>query len=338
MGAFSGKILDALRSIAVSLQLSMLIPATLLVVGITWLIYPTLLTDDAVWVVAFLVITISYLLNAFNAPIIRLFEGYIGMDSVPFRVLRENQLRQFYRHHHRVYRYVKTINEIAMIEHEWEHDAKLTDQRAREIKRWQQALRDRAAHELERLELRYPPTPDRILPTGLGNTIAAWELYPERRYYLDGVNLWPRFAPVLLDKKYGTFVESEKDIFNFLLNLLLVSLIIWPGAFIAFALTGWPLAGLVFLLMPIFGYIVYRGTCIAAVNWGVTFKVAYDLYRLDLQKALKLKLPKRAKLSDERAMWRGISEFLVYGRLRNFKEFDYVTPNTESDRSSAKEQ
>jgi hypothetical protein len=116
-----------------------------------------------------------------------------------------------------------------------------------------------------------------------------------------------------------------------------VSIIVWLCGFIVFALTGRPLAGLVFLLMPIFGYVVYRGTCIAAVNWGETFKVAYDLYRLDLQKALKLKLPKRAKLSDERDMWRGISEFLAYGRLENFKEFDYVTPNTDTDLSSAKE-
>lgn len=79
MTVFETKIADLLRSIASSLQLSMLLPAASLVGGLLWLLLPSALKGNSGLSVAIslAVITVSYLLHAFNMVIIRAFEGYI---------------------------------------------------------------------------------------------------------------------------------------------------------------------------------------------------------------------------------------------------------------------
>jgi hypothetical protein len=337
MPTFETKIVDVLRSVASSLQLSMLIPAIFLVGGLVWLLIPSVITGNTVVAISLPVITVSYLLNAFNMVIIRALEGYIMADSAPLRVLRAYQLQRFYRHHHRLYQYKQNIAGIEKLENEWQHKRRLSHSRQKHLEQWQRGWKDRISHEQERLGERYPPTPDRILPTGLGNAIAAFELYPERRYRIDMAELWPRFVPTLLEKRYAVFIESEKAILDFFLNLLLVSGIIWVASVIVFACTGRLEAGLLFALLPFSAYLLYKGSCVAATNWGTTVKSAFDLYRYELKKALNLQLSEGAELSDEREMWRGISEFLAYGGLENFEGFDYTLMYTEIEKSSQKE-
>lgn len=339
MATFETKIADVIRSFASSLQLSMLLPATLLVGGLIWLLKPSALTaeNDLPIAIGLTVITVSYLLNAFNMVIIRAFEGYIMADLAPVSALRAFQLEQFYHHHHRIYEYQQRINRIKELENKWQLRRELSPERERQLEKWQRGWLDRIWHEKERLEERYPPTPDRVLATGLGNAIAAFELYPERRYRIDMAHLWPRFVPTLLEKKYATFIESEKAILDFFVNLLLVSGIFWVVAIIVFAFTGRPEVGLLLLPLPILAYLLYKGSCVAAANWGTTVKSAFDLYRFELKKALNLQLPDRAELSDERAMWQGISEFLAYGRLENFGGFDYAPMYAKMEKASQKE-
>jgi hypothetical protein len=331
MAVFETKIADVLRSLASSLQLSMLLPAASLVGGLVWLLLPSALKGNSGLSVAIglAVITVSYLLHAFNMVIIRAFEGYIMADSALMQALRAFQLEGFYRHHHRIYECQQKINAVKALENEWQFRRELSAKRKQQLKEWRRGWRDRIGHQKERLEERYPPTPGRVLPTGLGNAIAAFELYPAQRYHIDMAHLWPRFVPTLLKKKYAAFIESEKAILDFFVNLLLVNTIIWVVAVIVFPFTGRLEAGVLFLLLPIIAYLLYKGSCVAATNWGYTVKSAFDLYRFELKKALNLRLPDEAALPEERAMWQGISEFLAYGRLENFEGFDYTSMYTE---------
>ena len=49
----------------------------------------------------------------------------------------------------------------------------MTPEREAALDQWQQGWESHIDHERERLEERFPPSPDYLLPTGLGNTIAA---------------------------------------------------------------------------------------------------------------------------------------------------------------------
>jgi hypothetical protein len=339
MGSFETKIADVIRSLASSLQLSMLLPATFLVWGLIWLLEPSGLNLSNGLLSLFIglsVITVSYLLHALNMPIIRGFEGYMLPDSPPVRALRACQLYKFYRHHHLIYKYQQKINCIKALENKWQFHWELSPERDRQLERWRRGWLDLISHQRERLEERYPPTPDRVLATGLGNAIAAFELYPERRYHIDIAHLWPRFVPILVEKKYASFIEGEKAILDFLVNLLLVSGIIWIVAAGVFARTGRVSVGMLFFSLPLSAYLIYKGSCVAATNWGTTVKSAFDLYRFELKKILNLRIPEGAELPEERTMWKGISEFLAYGRLDNFDGFDYASMYVK-DRDSQEE-
>ena len=91
------KITDVIRSLAISLQLSMLIPAMLLVTGMVWLFSPGVLEVDMTTavIVGTASLIISYILNAFNMPIIRLFEGYILGETPPAHLLRSFEMTKF---------------------------------------------------------------------------------------------------------------------------------------------------------------------------------------------------------------------------------------------------
>lgn len=333
------KITDVIRSLAISLQFSMLIPAMLLVVGMVWLLSPASLEVELATavIVGAASLVISYILNAFNMPIIRLFEGYIMGETPPARALRAVEMTKFLRHHNRVQQYIGMAKKVLEKENSWRFDNVMTRERQVALDRWRHGWESRIDHERERLEERFPPSPEYLLPTGLGNTIAAFEHYPHRRYRIDMIQLWPRFVPTLLGNQYAGFIEGEKAILDFLINILFCGLLIWPVSLGVFAFTGRLAVSVVLFAVPAVALVVYKGACVAAVNWGYTVKSAFDLYRFDLARTLHLKRDATdVSLSAERAMWQGISEFLAFGRLDNFEGFDYqstlTSPNADPHR------
>jgi len=339
MLTFESKITDLIRSLATSLQLSMLLPAMLLVSGIAWLVNPSALkgNNELLAALGVIALTVSYLFNAFNMVFLRMLEGYVEGDSMPLSLLRDYQLCKFFRHHQRIHKYQQNINSIKSYKSKLAFERKLSLEERQKLEAWERSWRDQIIHEMERLEERYPPTPDRIMATGLGNTIAAFELYPERRYHIDYETLWTRFVPTIMEKKYAGFIESEKTLLDFFVNLLVVIALLWSVAVIVFACTGQIVAGVLFILLPLFAYILYKGSCVAASNWGITVKASFDLYRHELKKALNLELPENATLEDERRMWRDISEFLAYGRERDTPAFDYTPWRADKTPTSSKE-
>lgn len=166
---------------------------------------------------------------------------------------------------------------------------------------------------VERRLLRFPP-PDyeeHLMPTRLGNLYKAAEIYPYDRYGLDSVIGWPRLREVLPDK----FVERLQEVktavdFLLLFSLLstLFSLLSVPyllargaqGSLVLACAAGLPL-----------GWLSYRAALSPAQAYTELIKVAFDMHRRALLKALGLRPPDT--LDKEKMLWRGISEFIYRG-------------------------
>jgi hypothetical protein len=73
-------------------------------------------------------------------------------------------------------------------------------------------------------------------------------------------------------------------------------------------------------------YVLYGTATIAALHWGSMVRVAFDLYRDDLRRALYLPDVPDNALGKERAQWEMISKFLVFGEVGKFKGFVYSRP------------
>jgi hypothetical protein len=87
-------------------------------------------------------------------------------------------------------------------------------------------LLDRLAHQLDerrlqlhrRLFLFYPPAPESVMPTALGNVLKSAERYPWQRYRLDAVVIWPRLQP-LLPSGSDDLLQQAKTSLDLLLTL-----------------------------------------------------------------------------------------------------------------------
>ena len=86
---------------------------------------------------------------------------------------------------------------------------------------------DRLGHELEEqrlhshrtLFLYYPPDPETVMPTALGNVLKSAERYPWQRYRLDAVVIWSRLQP-LLPAEFADLLQQAKTSLDLLLTLV----------------------------------------------------------------------------------------------------------------------
>lgn len=329
MPVINKSLTDALKQILQSLQIPFIFPAAVLVLA-TYLLYPgQIKADDATLTVGGIMATVmlSYLLYACNIPIIRLAEGYVMEQSWFFRLTHWFEKRRYENLRERIKDCDSAIAELTQLRDELSLCDLLTDELEKMLEAKCAEWTDRKRPLQEWMELRFPVTLDKPLPTAMGNTIAAFEDYPWARYCMDAVHLWPRLLPILEEKKFISFVQSEKTIFDFLLNLGFVMLGICFELLLLFALVrplGIYLSGAVGLL--ILAYILYRAAIVAAVHWGGMVRVAFDLYRDDLRQALHLEeIPDRS-LSKERTVWATISSFIVFGDDGDFQGFVYSKP------------
>jgi hypothetical protein len=89
---------------------------------------------------------------------------------------------------------------------------------------------DRLGHELEErrlhlhreLFLYYPPDPETVMPTALGNVLKSAERYPWQRYRLDAVVIWSRLQP-LLPNEFADLLQQAKTSLDLLLTLVTFS-------------------------------------------------------------------------------------------------------------------
>ena len=169
------------------------------------------------------------------------------------------------------------------------------------------ALSDPAA--IERLYLYYPNRYSDILPTRLGNVLAAVEAYARTRYGMDLVLVWPRLFAVLPDRHTAAIAAARAELETQLATATLAA-VSGVGVAIPLALIGSPVAlpvGWLWGCLAI-GYAAYQAAVSSAVSYGQEMRTAFDLHRKDLLDTLGL-----AGNPEERDTWRRLQEFWFQG-------------------------
>lgn len=277
---------------------------------------------DTQWKVlatSFLTVVLAGLLYNVNIPLIRVYEGYPWKD-LWVGVLRTRKYKRLYRVLRAQWRGVPHIQYWVLTE----SAAKAKDKRLKPIA----VLKDAAG---QRLGTDFPDDEDLILPTRLGNAIRSFEHYPQKRYGMDAVALWPRLI-AKIDKDYAAGVDGAKTSFDFMLNcsalslllgLLLLALgLLYPGhlntargaiVWVAEMAALWGLSHLFYYLS------VGR-----ARFWGDMVRGAFDLYRWDLLKQLGYSSAPETP-EAERELWQNISKRIIYGDHHEFVVAAYAT-------------
>lgn len=180
--------------------------------------------------------------------------------------------------------------------------------------------------------LLYPSTDGDVLPTALGNVMAAWEHYPYRRYGIDAITMWPRLAP-LLSKPVSDAIVWAKARFDVLLNALIL-LPVWGVLQVTlFAEPGEAWRGWLWLLLTLAAVVPAWRLCLAAAGaWGDTVKAAFDLHRLDVLKQIGVLAPPAGwPASEEAAIWRELQWSMKFDHVPSLT----IVPRRDSDKSGS---
>jgi hypothetical protein len=178
----------------------------------------------------------------------------------------------------------------------------------------------------------YYPDYERILPTGLGNILRAAEDFVKTKYGLDAIITWTRLY-ILLPDSVKTLLNDQRmklDMSTRLSFIFLLSTIISSIFFVKISLLSLiPIATFILLVIS------YQGSKQVAYGYGQLIHTAYDLYRFDLLKQLKIPLPKN--IEEEKKKGQEISGFLASGEGLP-KNFEYEHESTiESEDKSEEE-
>jgi hypothetical protein len=159
----------------------------------------------------------------------------------------------------------------------------------------------------------FPRSVAAVRPTDLGNVIAAYEQYPSTRYEMEAEVFWPRLRKVI-DKEYLPLVLEPRILLDF--SLTTATLAAVYGLLALFAGPWLWLKPAFWITLALFAFVVallfYRLGIVAAVQLGAMVRSSFDLFRLDLLKALRL--PHPATTREERERWRQCSQLIVYGQ------------------------
>ncbi|MFF4849750.1 hypothetical protein [Streptomyces sp. NPDC001194] len=176
----------------------------------------------------------------------------------------------------------------------------------------------------------YPPgsRPHEVRPTRLGNILKAAELYPQLRYGIDAVLVWPRLFPLLPDGLRGALATARAELTALLVRAVLCCAFAVIGAGCAAARGGPP------ALLPcclwggaLLAWASYRGALNAALVYGQHVRVAFDLHRTDLLEALGEE--RRPGPDAERERWQRLCLFWHRGIPT-----DHEVPPAESPRTA----
>jgi hypothetical protein len=300
---------DILKEFVNSLQAATVFPATIAVLMNCYFVLPCFIELDMASASSLVVITaailaLSYTFYAFNSPLIRLFEGYrikYGrcLSKVFSEPLKKKQTK-----------FKNLQNKIDELQEE-RLEPSVSFQKLRDIE-----------VELSRLEgeyeFDYPASLEKVLPTRLGNAIAAFEDYSGKRYGMDAIALWPRLVPLLREKGHSSAVAQEKAVFDFMLYACVVFAGVGLELFCVNLYFGKAVKAVI--VLTVFGFIawvLYEGMIRAAKQWGQTVRTAFDLYRHHLYE--RLGLCEVESFTDEYDQWISISQFFLF--RRNYRQF-----------------
>jgi hypothetical protein len=223
-------------------------------------------------------------------------------------------------------------------------------------------LRNIVLSDLQDLEIRTPFDKENLLPTRLGNILRASELYPYERYKLEGITFWPRLSKVLPDR-FVHELEEKNNQLVFMLNSSMLSFFLaflcigvaifrsvtfyflsisngislWmPKSFYyngssSLSLRAYLILGFVFLVI---GYKIYTFSINVAEDYAVIIRSGYDLYRFEILKQLKIKVPD--SLKTEKQVWQNLSVFFIAGKRWGFDTGDFVYELKSNSKASKK--
>jgi hypothetical protein len=210
--------------------------------------------------------------------------------------------------------------------------------RRRQIRRWKK-LRDRRdalrserkaaapdrREELEstlatlaaKLAREFPDGEHWILPTAFGNVLRAFEVYPRVLYGAESTVVWPRLLAIASDAQRDLIDQAKAQVdlwvnLGAVVPLLLaeyVVLVILAGSVHSFLL---PLAAL--LALPVISWAAFH----SALSWGSVVKATFDVYLPELHE--KLGLPRPGSRAEQRAIWRGFSQAVLFHLTRPLPE------------------
>jgi hypothetical protein len=260
---------------------------------------PIILTIDStsqsdVLVKTATIILISWLggilLLAINGDVFKLLEGYGRFN--PFNLLG------FLENH----RYKKLQNNIAKLDEKYLSCISQGQRFPTHLR----LMRNRLMHTFAE---RFPAEEYGLLPTSFGNTVRAFEVYPQVMYGLDPMPGWVRLLAII-PKEYSGLVSNAKAQVDFWVNLCLLSvaaLIEYLGLEIYsdFAkVVRYP------ILILIVVFFAYSRAQSSAIQWGSLVKSSYDIFLPELRN--KLGFSNSTDVETENKMWQGFSQAIIY--------------------------
>jgi hypothetical protein len=218
------------------------------------------LDGSDVGLLAVAVLTVAVVLHPLQLQLVRLLEGYWGNGRAAQwlarpMIARHREARERLSARARLPQGATTVPE----------DAALADQVRR---------------------TRYPSDP--LLPTALGNVLRAAERTAGRRYGLDAVVLWPRLYPVV-EGAQRAVVEDRRDQLD--LAARMCATLAATAVVVAGLLWRYPTWWVLPVTLGVLCLLAYRAAIAAAVAYGESLQVTFDLHRFDLLVALHLPLP-----------------------------------------------
>jgi hypothetical protein len=226
----------------------------------------------------------ALVLQPFQTPLVRLFEGYWGARSPGAWLAQKGVERQR-----------KRLCEL-------DATAKTPLSGPKDP---QAAAALEAAAARERL---FPDDEAALLPTRLGNVMRSGETRAGAAYGMEAVAVWPRLYPVL-GEAVRAVVDDRRDQLDLSARFCAVFV---TAAIVAFGLL---VPHGVWLAVPagclVLAWMAYRGTVSAALAYNEGLRTAFDLHRFDLLTALHLPLPKTRP--EEKEQNAGLSAFLLQG-------------------------
>lgn len=315
----------------VAVVLGTVLPVTIFVI-VVWILLPGIfpaaialpfVEDSQVFSLSLVILILSGLLHHLNEPLIQLVEGYPWENTALGR-WGKHRLRKRYD------ALVARRNSLKALR-DWlsakNNDLPPPFGASDRLAAWDAASTVEGGIR-DTLHLQYP-TRGSILPTRLGNAIRSFEVYPNQRYGMEAINLWPRLV-AKIDGAFADSIESAKASFDFAIHSAALA-----GA-LAALLAGarifewrrspteadWRLWAIEIGLSLLLSMWFYRLSIGRAVAWGSTVRSAFDLYRRDLLSQLGYSHTPRT-VAEEKAIWDDISWEVTYGIERNR---DYAPP------------
>lgn len=166
-----------------------------------------------------------------------------------------------------------------------------------------------------RLDLEFPPTAGKLLPTRFGNAVLAFETHAMKRWGLDSIAAWPRIDMLLSEREAEQQANARGGAAFFVNGSLLV--LIAAFVLIANQIADCPLSDVLLLLYLIpFGiaWLMARWAVGAATRWGSAVRAAIDLHRFELYKKVGVRSP--VSFTDEREnVAAHLNQALIYGEV-----------------------